>query len=107
LIIFSSVIDKCICLRTQGAYPKAHVDATLSSDDDTVPLPNSDVSGDQKMPAGNDAEDDGATSAEPTAPGPISSDVPEQSKPYAVDQVLAIVPPSCRRGRKRPPPATK
>jgi hypothetical protein len=107
LIIFSSVIDKCICLRTQGAYPKARVDATLSSDDDIVPLPNSDVLGDQKMSAGNDAEDDGATSAEPTAPGPISSDMPEQSKPSAVDQVLAIVPPSCRHGRKRPPPATK
>jgi hypothetical protein len=56
---------------------------------------------------GNNARDDEATSAKPTTHGPISSIVSEQSKPFIADWVLAIVPPSRRRGRKHPPPATK
>jgi hypothetical protein len=81
------------------------MDVNLSSDDDDVPMPKPNVSDDQKASAGDDAGDDGATSVEPTAPNPIRFGVPESYKPSAVDQ--AIVPPTSRRGRKCPPPATK
>jgi hypothetical protein len=83
------------------------VDVTLSSDDDTMHLLVPDVPVDQAVSAGHDAGDDGVTLAELTAPGLISSIEPEQSKPSTAGQVLAIVPPSGRRGRKHPPLATK
>jgi hypothetical protein len=67
--------------------------------------PNAPV--DQKVSAGDDAENNGATSVEPTAPGLISSLVLKQSKPFAADRVLAIVPPFGRHGRKSPPTAIK
>jgi hypothetical protein len=107
LTILSSVTDKLVCLRTQWAYLEAHVDVNLSSNDDTITVPKPDVLADQKTLAGDEARDDGVTSAEPIALVPISSAVLEPSKSSAADQVLAIVPPSSKRGRKRPPPATK
>jgi hypothetical protein len=48
----------------------------------------------------------GASSAEPIAPGPFRSGMSEMSKPSAADRIL-VVPPSGRRGRKHPSPATK
>jgi hypothetical protein len=42
-----------------------------------------DVPSDQKMSAIDDAGDEGVTSVEPTAPGPIKSGVPKKSKPFA------------------------
>jgi hypothetical protein len=83
------------------------VDVTLSSDDDIVHLPEPDVSADQKVSSGDDIGDNGATSAKPTAPGPISSVGPKQFKSSTADWVLSILPPCGSRGRKRPPPATK
>jgi hypothetical protein len=47
------------------------------------------------------------SSAEPIAPNPISSSVPKQSDPSAAVQVSTDIPPTGRRGRKRPPPATR
>jgi hypothetical protein len=85
LIVFSSVTNICLCLRTQGAYPEAHVVVTLSSDDNNVLMPKPDAPTDQKGLAGEDAGDNGATLAEPIAPGLISSAMPEQSKPSATD----------------------
>jgi hypothetical protein len=66
------------------AYPEIIVDVNLSSDDET-------------MPAGDDTRDERATSAEPTTPGPIITNVPEKSKPSATDQVIAVSP-SGRQG---------
>jgi hypothetical protein len=94
-------------LVNPGAYPKARVDVTLSSDDNIVHLPEPDAPVDEKVSADDDAGNNGATIAEPTAPGLISSIVLKQSKPSVADRVLNIVPPSGRHGRKHPPPAIK
>jgi hypothetical protein len=83
------------------------VDVNLSNDDDAIPMSKPDKPTVQKGSTGDDTGDGGVTSAELIIPGLISSAVPEQSKPSTIDRVLAIVPPSGRRGRKRPPPATK
>jgi hypothetical protein len=80
------------------------VDINLSSDDDTINAPKLDVLAGQKAPTGDDARDDGTSSAKPTAPNPISFDVPKQSDPSTTDQVLTIVPPAGGCGRKHPPP---
>jgi hypothetical protein len=74
------------------------MDITLSNDDDTMHQPELDASADQKVPAGDDAEDDGATSAKPIAPNLIKFGVPEQSKPSATDQTLVVVPPAGGHG---------
>jgi hypothetical protein len=73
------------------------VDTKLSSDDEAMQLSMLDAPADQKMRASDDAGDEGVTSAEPIAPGPIGSSMPEKSKPSVADQVLAV-PPSSRRG---------
>jgi hypothetical protein len=80
------------------------VDVNLSSDDDTVTALKLDALTSQKAPASDDARDDGASSAEPTAPNPISSGALKQSDPFVADQVVTIVPPAGRHGYKRPPP---
>jgi hypothetical protein len=41
-------------LAYPGAYPEAHVDVTISSDDDTTHLPKPDASVDQKVSTGDD-----------------------------------------------------
>jgi hypothetical protein len=46
-----------------GAYPKAHVDVNLSSDDDIVTTWKPNASAGQKAPAGDDVGDDGSSSA--------------------------------------------
>jgi hypothetical protein len=107
LIKLSSITDKLVGFQTQGAYPEAHVDVNLSNNDDTITAPKPDMSTDQKGAAGDDAGDDGVTSAELIPPGPINSAVPEQSKCFITDRVPAIVPSSGKRGHKRPPPVTK
>jgi hypothetical protein len=83
------------------------VDVNLSSDDDTVTTPKPNVSAGQKALAGDDAGDDGVTSAKPITLGPISPTMLEPTKPSTADRVLAIVHPSSRRGWKCPSPATK
>jgi hypothetical protein len=83
------------------------VDVNLSNDNYIVTALKPNVSAGQKAPTDNDTGNDGASLAKPTAPNPISSDAPKQSNPSTADQVLTIVPPADRRGRKRPPPATK
>jgi hypothetical protein len=75
------------------------VDINLSSDDEATHLPMPDAPANQKMSAGDDTGDEGATSIKPTAPGPIRSGMLVKSKHSAIDQVL-IVPPSSRCGRK-------
>jgi hypothetical protein len=84
-IIFSSGIDNFPHLLTLGAYPEAHVDINLSNDDKTVHPPEHDAPANQKVLAGDDIGDVGASSAEPTFPGLIRSDMPEKSKPFVVD----------------------
>jgi hypothetical protein len=61
------------------------MDINLSSNDEVEHPTMPDAPADQKMSAGNDAGDEGVTSAEPTAPGLIGSSVPEKSKPSATD----------------------
>jgi hypothetical protein len=82
------------------------VDINLSSDNETVHSSEPDTPADQKVLAGDDTGDVWVSSIEPTAPGPIGSSMFEESKPSTTDWVL-VVPPSGKRGRKCPPPATK
>jgi hypothetical protein len=82
------------------------MDINLSSDDETMHLLVLDAPVDQKVSTGDDTGDDGATSAEPTTPRLIRSDMLDKSKPYAADQVT-VVPHAGGCGRKRPPLATK
>jgi hypothetical protein len=63
--------------KPRGGYPKVHIDVELSSDDDDDDVPTSkpDAPVDQKVQAGDDTRDGGASSVEPTAPILISSTV--------------------------------
>jgi hypothetical protein len=90
----------------KGLTPEAHMDINLSNDDETMHPLEPDALATQKVPVGDDAGEKGATSAEPTAPGPIRSGMPEKSKASATDWVL-VAPPTSRCGRKCLPPATK
>jgi hypothetical protein len=107
LIILSSVTDKLVDFQTHGAYPKAHMDVNLSSDDDIITASKPDTPTGQKGSAGDDTGDDGVTLAEPITLGPISSVMPEQSKPSITNQVPAIVHSSRKCARKCTPPVTK
>jgi hypothetical protein len=62
------------------------VDINLSSGDETMHQLEPDAPTNQKVLAGNDTGDMGAYSAEPTAPAPIGSSMPEKSKPSAADR---------------------
>jgi hypothetical protein len=77
------------------------VDITLSSDDETAHSSLPDAAAEQKVLASDDTRDDGVTSVEPTAPGPIRSGVLDKPKPFAANQA-AIVPPVGGRGQKCP-----
>jgi hypothetical protein len=79
-----------IC-EPRGAYPEAHMDVELSSDDD-VPVAKPDAPANQKVQASDDTGDGGVSLVEPTTPNPIS---------YAI----ALCAGKC--GRKHPPPTTK
>jgi hypothetical protein len=57
--------------------------------------------------AGDDAGDERATSAEPTAPGLIGFRVIEQWKPSATDQILVVVAPIGGRGQRHSPSTAK
>jgi hypothetical protein len=61
MIIFSSGIDNFPCSVNRGGYPEACVDINLSSDDEVVHPSMPDAPTDQKMPAGDDGSDEGAT----------------------------------------------
>jgi hypothetical protein len=60
-----------------------------------------------KKSVGDDAGDGGASSAEPIAPNPISSNVSEQVDPSIIDQVTSTDPPASERRCKRPSPVSK
>jgi hypothetical protein len=60
-----------------------------------------------KKSAGDDAEDEGVSSAEPIAPNLISSGTPGQSNPFTVAQVVALIAPSHKRGQKCPHSTTR
>jgi hypothetical protein len=93
-------------LQTQGLYPKVHIDVEVSSGEDDVPKTN--ASADKKKALdGDDAEDGGASSAEPITPNPIRSDAPEQANSSIADRAASIVPPTSRHGRKRPATAIR
>jgi hypothetical protein len=76
----------------KGLTPEAHMDINLSNDDETMHPPEPDALATQKVPVGDDAGEKGATSAEPTAPGPIGSGMPEKSKASATNWVLVARP---------------
>jgi hypothetical protein len=58
------------------------------------------------VPAGDDTEDEGAISVEPTAPGPIGIGMTEQSIPSTAEWVLATTP-FGKCGQKHLHPATR
>jgi hypothetical protein len=82
-------------------YPKTHIDVEVSSGEDDVPRLSAST-GRKKVPNGDDVGDGGVSSAEPKAPNPISSDTLKQPHPSTADQAYTDVPPSSRRGHKRP-----
>jgi hypothetical protein len=76
----------------------------VSSGEDDVPNPNASTN---KKKVGDDAEDGGASSAEPIAPNQISSNAPEQTNPFIGDRVTSTNPSVGRLGHKCPPPIPK
>jgi hypothetical protein len=82
---------------TEGAYPKALVGVNLSSDDETVHLLGPNALADEKVLAGGDVGDDGATSTEPTASDQIGFAMLERSKPSVTDRA-SVIPPTGRHG---------
>jgi hypothetical protein len=75
------------------------VDINLSSDDEAEHPPMPDALADQKLPADDDAEDEGVASIEPTALHPIRSNVLKKIQPSAANQAL-VVPPSGKHRQK-------
>jgi hypothetical protein len=73
------------------------MDINLSSDDEIVHPSDPDASANQKVLAGDDTGDAGASLAEPTAHSPFGSDMPKKSKPSTTDRVLIVLP-SGKRG---------
>jgi hypothetical protein len=70
-----------------------------SSEDD---VPKTDASANKKKaPNGDDAEDRGASSAEPFAPDPIRFNALEQADSSITERAAKIVPPASGRGHKR------
>jgi hypothetical protein len=61
----------------------------------------------KKASADDDAGDKGASSAEQSAPNPISSSMPKQTDSSATGRVPPVIPSTGGHGRKRPPPATR
>jgi hypothetical protein len=80
------------------------VDVNLSSDEETTHPMLSDVAADQKVLAGDDTGDDGATAARPTAPGLIGSGMLEKAKPSTADQPTIVAPTSSMAENTLPPP---
>jgi hypothetical protein len=97
---------KVYYLQTHGLYPKVHIDVEVSSGEDNVSKTD-DSADKRKAPDGDDAEDRGASSAEPIASNLIRSDAPEQANSSIADPAASIVPPTSERGRKRPTTAIR
>jgi hypothetical protein len=91
-----------LCLQIQDLYPKASIDVEVSSGEDNAPKPDA-LTDKEKAPIGDDAEDGGASSAEPITPNPIGSNAPEQTDPFITDWVTTIVPPAGGHRCKHPP----
>jgi hypothetical protein len=72
-----------------------------------VELSSGDNDRTSKAPAGDDAEGQGASSAEPIATNQIISSVLEQAKPSAGDRVYMATPSTGGQKQKRLPPALK
>jgi hypothetical protein len=106
LVFFSTVTNEIICLQTQGLYPEAQIDVGVSNDEDVGPMPNTPAD-QKKASAGVDAGDKGASSAEPSAPNPISSSMWKQADSSIAGRVPPVVPSASGHGHKRPPPATR
>jgi hypothetical protein len=93
-------------LQIQDLYPVANIDVEVSSGDDDV-LTLDALATKQKKSVGNDVEDGRASSAEPIAPNPISSNTSGQTDPSVTDRAASTNPPVGERRRKRPPPVPK
>jgi hypothetical protein len=71
-----------------------------SGDDDVPPADTSDAK--PHVPAGDDAEGEGASSAKSIALGLISSNAPVQAEPSIADRVTLGAPSASGHKRKRP-----
>jgi hypothetical protein len=60
-----------------------------------------------KAPDGDDAEGEGASSAEPIAPNPISFNTPVRTEPSVADRAASGAPSVGEHKRKRPPTVPK
>jgi hypothetical protein len=97
LVFIILVGDESLLFALVGVYPKVAIDVDVSSGEDDV----------IKKSTGDDAGDEGASSAKTVAPNPIRSDALGQFDPSVIDWVASTAPPVGGRKRKCPPPVPK
>jgi hypothetical protein len=86
------LLNKLVLLvNLQGLYPDRHTDVELSSGDDDASKIDALVV-EPKAPAGDDANGEGISSAEPIVLGLISSNTPTQADPSVADRVVSSAP---------------
>jgi hypothetical protein len=93
-------------LQTQDHYPGASIDVEVSSGDDDVPALDASATKQKKL-AGDDVTDGGASSAEPIASNPISSNTSGQTNSSVADRTASTNPLVGGRMHKRPPSVPK
>jgi hypothetical protein len=96
------LLDKLVLLvNLQGLYPDRHTDVEVSSGDDDASKIDS-LAADPKVPAGDEAEGEGVSSAEPIAPSLISSNKSVQIVPSVANQVIPSAPSTGGKKQKHP-----
>jgi hypothetical protein len=95
-----------LLVSLQGLYPDHHTDVEVSSGDNDVPKVDA-LDVEPRALAGDEADGEGISSAEPIAPSPIRSGTPVQADHSIVDQVISITPSVGRQKQKHPPPIPK
>jgi hypothetical protein len=78
-------------VNLQGLYPNRHTDVELSSGDDDASMID-DVTTEPRALVCDEADSEGVSSAQPIAPGPISSHTLVQADPSIADQVVSSAP---------------
>jgi hypothetical protein len=93
-------------VNLQGLYPNRHTDVELSSGDDDASMID-DVTTEPRALVCDEADSEGVSSAQPIAPGPISSHTLVQADPSIADRVISSAPSVGGQKRKHPPPVPK
>jgi hypothetical protein len=77
-----------LLVNLQGLYVDRHTDVEVSSGDDDAPKVDA-LAAKPRVPAGDEADGEGISSAEPIAPGPISFNTLAQPNPSVADRVAS------------------